>query len=403
MKISLINTPFLLNRTASDAVLILFCSLLFLIPTIFIISLNDFPIDELIIGVDDWNRYARYAIDINNNGPLIESISGNYLIPAGFLYNYFVAICFYFFGENPAIVYCIQSILLGSTVALTYLIFRDHLKQKTGWLLLFILIVFAFFDVYKYYTFRLLSENFAIFTITLFFFYFKKALVTKKSKLYIFSGLLLGISVLTRPNILPFSILLFLMITSFLNRKKGYNYWLFFFSYIIIISILPLRNFLVSGDLSTMIIDRNFLDYLTSIDNIPNENVKTTDGQSLQGFVHYFKKTLFCLGYLPILEEKYRIRPHWIIMWVGFILNISYLIGKRRKLKLFDLSLLFFVLSFYFIIILIAPITNYGFRFLIPVLFIVLGFSFIGYERLFCNFKKSLYRNKQLTTKPKRH
>src|SRR6185436_2589668 len=144
----------------------------------------------------------------------------------GFFYNYFVAFCFTIFGTNPSNVYLIQSILLGLSVAFTYFIFRDLLKPLTGWIFLFLLIAFAFLDVYKYYNFKLLSENFAIFTITLFFFFFKKLLISKTYMLQFLLGLFLGASVLTRPNILPFSLILIALIAiqCLLNKKTILNY-----------------------------------------------------------------------------------------------------------------------------------------------------------------------------------
>ena len=69
--------------------------------TIFVITLviisifrlheHTLSISEAIDGVDDWNRYAKQALSIKNDGVLINSIKTVYDGPGGFLYNYFIA------------------------------------------------------------------------------------------------------------------------------------------------------------------------------------------------------------------------------------------------------------------------------------------------------------------------
>ncbi len=368
-----------MNTMMSDFFLIISCSFIFTIPALYRIHVSQFSINELIIGIDDWNRYARYAIDIKENGLLIKSIRDNYLIPAGFFYNYFVAFCFSLFGENPANVYVIQSILLGITVAVTYFIFRDLLKPITGLLFLILLIIFGFLDVYKYYSFRLLSENFALFTLTLFFFFFKKTLISKTHIFPFLSGLYLGISVLTRPNILPFSCILLtlILLLCLLNNAIFKNYWLIFLSYFLIISLLPLRNYLVTGNLSIMPVDGNFFDYMS------RENIISLSDSPFQYFGYYIKKVIYCFGFLPILEPAYNYRPHWMVMWVGFSIYVIFCLLKPRQIKKFELSLLIFIFSYFIILILIAPVNVYGFRMQVPAMFIVLGVGLMGYERFF--------------------
>ena len=56
-------------------------------------------VDTILQGTDDWSRYARFALDIVDNGILMPSLEECYWSPASFLYNYFVAFCFYAFGK----------------------------------------------------------------------------------------------------------------------------------------------------------------------------------------------------------------------------------------------------------------------------------------------------------------
>src|SRR5690348_16896529 len=93
-------------------------------------------LQEDVIGIDDWNKYARWALDIKYHGIFISSLQENYWAPAGFLYNYFVAFCFIVFGDNTIPVFIIQSLLLGCSVAFIYFTFRNKMKPLTGFLFL---------------------------------------------------------------------------------------------------------------------------------------------------------------------------------------------------------------------------------------------------------------------------
>lgn len=108
---------------------------------------------------DDWNLYARTALDIRQNGILIPSIQGDYVFPNSFLYNYFLALCFLIFGENTIPVFIIQSILLGLSIALIYWTFRSKMHSLTGILFLITLFFFALLDVSKHYSSRFLRNN----------------------------------------------------------------------------------------------------------------------------------------------------------------------------------------------------------------------------------------------------
>ncbi|MBU0606219.1 MAG: hypothetical protein KKH77_08025, partial [Candidatus Omnitrophica bacterium] len=70
----------------------------------FILSLTrnyDFKTFESILNAtgDDWGIYASHALDIKHNGMLMPEAKTAYCSPAGFLYNYFIALCLVIFGE----------------------------------------------------------------------------------------------------------------------------------------------------------------------------------------------------------------------------------------------------------------------------------------------------------------
>jgi hypothetical protein len=353
------------------------CVFVFLVPSLVKVFIQDYPIDNLIIGIDDWNRYARHAIDIKQHGLLIVNVDGPYLIPAGFLYNYFVAGVFLLFGDYPAVVYIIQSMLLGISVAMTYFLFREKLKPKTGYVLLTLLILFAFLDIYKNYTFRLFSENLAIFTITLFFFLLKKTLNTISWRWQFLVGLTLGASVLIRPNLLPFSLVFILIfhLPKIIRKEHFTRSIAFLIGFVVILMMLPLRNYLAAGNLTLMPVDGTFMDYMHRINPISfTEN-------PIEYLSVYFEKILYCFGDIPILNPDFHIRPHWFLMWAGFFYYLIHLIRFPRQRDSLMGAFILYVFAFYLTLILIAQISVYGHRMFIPGIFIVLGVSVVGYER----------------------
>ncbi|MBX7052267.1 MAG: glycosyltransferase family 39 protein [Flavobacteriales bacterium] len=349
----------------------------FLIPSLIRVYYFDFPIDQLLIGIDDWNRYARHAIDIKQHGLLIQEVDGPYIIPAGFLYNYFVAGIFMIFGDYPAVVYVIQSILLGLSVSIIHRVFHPMLRPRTSWALFIALILFAFLDIYKSYTFRLLSENLAIFMVSLFFLFTKKMLEIQSLKWKILSSLTLAISVLVRPNILPFALAFFVWL--FITRKRTgvlfKSQLAMMITFILILLLLPLRNYLTADHFTMMPVDGSFLDYMQRI------NGHSIFNDPYEYFMVYIRRIAYCMGYIPALNAEFNIRPHWFLMWFGVILLAIRFIRARGERDMMVFILFAFVTIFYITLILIGQIHIYGHRMFIPAIPIVLGLAAIGYDK----------------------
>ena len=265
------------------------------------------------------------------------------------------------------------------------------MSKNISWIFLFSMIVFAFVDIFKHYTFRLLSENLVLLTIPLFLLFLKKALLLNNNKktLYFITGLFLGISVLIRPNIFPFSLVFLSLVLMFiiLNKTQLLSYFYLTASYLIIMSLLPLRYYFVTGELAFLPVDGNFLDY------IKRENPISFTENFLNFLQFYYNKIIYIFGFLPNLEPKFNYRPHWMIMWLGYFIYIYSAIKIIVKERSFEIFIHVFIFMFYFIILLIAPITDYGFRIIIPSLFLVLGFSIIGYKKLYYFFKPIIFKN----------
>jgi len=365
------------KQSQADVLLLLLCISIFTLAAFIRVSLTQYSLHELLTGNEDWNFYARHGLDIKENGLLIKSAAGNYLWPAGFLYNYFVAACFLFFNNSPDAIYIVQSALLGLAVAVTYFLFRNRMKTTTAWIFLFALILFGFADVFKNYSFRLLSENLAILTVVLFFYFFQLNIKKSTPVMQFVAGLFLGVSTLTRPNILPFTVLFFLFLAalSFLKRINVKDYWLMLLSCFMILLLLPLRNYLMTGDFAFLPVNGSFTDYMK------RENEISLLKEPLPYLGYYGKKILYCLGFLPVLDSNYQVRPHWIMMWAGYFLYMSACF--KNAVKNAEAILHLFIVFFYLTLILIAPIQVYGFRIFLPCLFLVLGFAVMGFEKVF--------------------
>jgi hypothetical protein len=323
---------------------------------------------------DDWNAYARYSMDIYKNGFSIPSLKENYIAPAGFLYNYFVAIIFYFFGPNLDFIYFSHSLLLSLTVYFSFRTFADGFGTIKKMIFLSTLMLFAFYDVFEKYTFVLLSENLAIFLITMFFYFFKKG-IDKSSLIFTcLAAFCLGISVLTRPNIFPFTILLLVFMMFFRIKNKISSKNLIIFSILFLFTLTPLciRNYLVTGYIKFLPTKGDFFDYL-------NREYANHSSSGVLSFLWiYLKKILYIFGFLSVLKPTYNFRLQWFIIWVMYIVYFYNYIKFKiiNDFNIWEVAMNLYVFSFFGILILLTQIQVYGFRFLLPGLFILIGLAF---------------------------
>ncbi|MBP8823208.1 MAG: hypothetical protein KBH07_06160 [Flavobacteriales bacterium] len=338
-------------------------------------------IEDLVTGGDDWNSYAAYAQDLLRNGLLLERIEGNYVQPAGFLYSYFVAACLAVSGNSLGFVYFVQAMLLGLSVAMSWSVFRGMLTRRSRTVLLLCLLLFAVLDVYAHYTFRLLSENLALFLVALFFVQLKNwsARNSPSATRTALCGITLALVVLTRPNLALFALLMVVLLgRPGPGRKVTTAEVVSFLVFLVgVTSLLALRNFLVSGTLHVLPVDSGYLRFVEGL-----YAHAASAGPHAVGF-HILKNILFCSGFLNVLEPSYAIRPHWILMTLGVLFFFRQAVRHRGRLSLLELSTGVFVITFHAVLITFSQLSNYGFRMLVPGLFITLGLSIKGFELVF--------------------
>lgn len=374
-----------------------------------------YPFSNMLDGIiketgDDWSVYAQSALDVKRHGLLMPSIHGPYFAPASFLYIYFLAACFTLFGESSVPVFLIQGVLLGLSVGLAYWTFRDKMSRSKSLLFLVTASAFAVVDVSNHYTFRFLGENLAIFTVALFFYLFIRGLDRNRLGLILAAAAIMGLSVLIRPNLLVFAVAVMLIaLRHFLTTSPSSDAVIRSLLFIVVLvtsmSFLAIRNHAVSGRwlfLPTQGTSANFLKEWHPVPaSVDLSGLKTNtvytrlhasqDVAAYAEFVrqqplsftsYYLKKIAFCLGFLPVCQPAYQYRPHWMLMWAGCAVYLWRRLRDSMKLLTWELTVLWFLPCYYGVLVLTAPVANYGFRMLIPATNIVLACAFLAVDRV---------------------
>jgi len=298
--------------------------------------------------------------------------------------------------------------MLGLSVALIYWTFRDKMRGLTSLIFLFTLFMFALKDVYKNYSQLLLSENLALFTVSFFFFCFIKGFEKDNLLLQLSAAVLMGLSILTRPNLFIYGVILIPVTASYYFRKgrAGFGKFLVFLLLLAAsASLLGARNyvllkepFFLPTNMSSISGIKHFHPIPASVDLSGVETnllyARMHLDKDIAGYVEYilqephaffafyFKKILFCLGYLPALSSAYAMRLRWALVWAGYFIYLFLHVKDRRRWELWEVAVHLYLLFFYGSLIMLTYIHNYGFRMLLPGIFFVPVFAFIALDRL---------------------
>lgn len=321
--------------------------------------------ESLASGRDDWNRYARHAVDIHSNGLLMPEISCPYGGPGGFMYNYFLSIFLLSGIQNVACVYLVQVGMLFGTALLFYHAWRHFSEDLWYRFLLFIFVSLGVVvDMLPYYAFRLLSENLALPLLALFLFSIEKSFTSGKqfkSLYWLLSGFSLGLLALTRPHVMlfiPFYGILSLYI-SLKNYNKKSEFW-----------ASVLLGILIPASLCSLIAIRN-LTLCDSTEFIPTEGLAHAVDKDTIKNAFSMPKMLFIMGWLKALVSTYAVRPHWLLGWLIFLFVLSgwVLMSIKRKEWLIitdSLGVKLIFMIYYFVIMFFVDLTSYGYRFIVP-------------------------------------
>src|SRR5260370_23605811 len=151
---------------------------------------------------DEWWSYHRLAVSVLRDGMSMPAVQGPYTRPGGFGYVYFVAAVYAFLGVRSQAVYLIQTFLLGVSVLGFVHAFRRRLTPLYLLVYGLLVIVFVYLDHFRFYTFRLLSENLLIFLLAPLFIAFERLLSSRSTIAAATTRLLACACFLLRPHTL---------------------------------------------------------------------------------------------------------------------------------------------------------------------------------------------------------
>lgn len=175
---------------------------------------------------------------------------GNQVFFRAPFYPYFLAVLYKIFGHHLFLVRLIQHLIGCISVVLIFLVAKKIFERKVA---ILAGIIAATYWIFIYYEAELLLDFLLVFWALLLIWLLLKAYENLKSSTWFFSGVILGLFAITRPNILIF--LLFLLLWMILALKKQISvvkisifYGWVLIGMILIIFPVTLRNYLVGKD-----------------------------------------------------------------------------------------------------------------------------------------------------------
>ena len=324
-----------------------------------------FPLaNDLSPSGDDWWSYHHFAVSVLNGGMSMPAVQGPYTRPGGFGYVYFVAAVYAFFGVRSQAVYLIQTFLLALSVLGFIHAFR---RRLTPFYLLaygLLVIVFFYLDHFRFYTFRLLSENLLIFLLAPLFIALERLLSSGSRLAAAATGLLAGACFLVRPNTLflapAWALLLFYRKR---DRRTIINGAILIAGVVLMAGLILWRDYAATAAFGLRVVTTR-QDWLHP--------------SSIGGaFPFYGRRILYVLGYLHGLVPEFGSLWYWYAAWAGVLLLVGWSLRNRRIDDL-DLAALVFLAAYYGPLIAVADITNYGIRMLTPAMPIVLYLAVRG-------------------------
>lgn len=324
--------------------------------------------------LNDWVFYKRYALSIANDGLTMPVVKGKYIKPHGFLYNYFVAGVFKVAGVNSTYVYVVQAAMLGISVGVMCLALRRDLSPIVLWLVFLSLAAFMYIDQFRNYTSRLLSENLVLFLLPLCFLFTLEAYRRRSPGMGALAGVMMGLTTLTRPNLLLFPIAAAYVLVAAARKADrrsplGPPAVALLATATAVFGLLLWRNYLAAGGFSISL-PWNLAAQSLDVAYAP----VTFRGTASAYGIRIVRRIVFALGFTGVGQPWLRTRYHWIAIWVGVALFAARY-ARSRTVAVWQTLLAVFVIVSLVPVILISQIDNYGFRMVMPTIpaLVVLG------------------------------
>jgi Dolichyl-phosphate-mannose-protein mannosyltransferase len=336
---------------------------------------------------DDYEEYHYYAVDVVEHGPAMRASPVPYVRPAGFLFVYFVALCYRVFGVHPPVVFVVQSAMLGASVALLFLAFRRGLGPPGQITLLGALAAFAFLDMGRHYARQLFSENLLIFCLALFCYLARLGFVEHRRWARIAALAVLGAIPLTRPNALLFvpATLGWLALRG-RGPRLGRDLALGLVAMVAVFGAMGLRNHAAGGGWVM------FTPTAWHMLDVPGYGYQLPGAEAVLGPVErregalavvwltahavwhhparvlpeYARRILFVAGFLPLGQPTLRYRPHWMLMWSVLAVALAWRLRRGPRPGPMMELLLIWLAAYLGPLVAMSSIDNYGFRYVVP-------------------------------------
>jgi len=324
---------------------------------------DDVSVPALI--ADDWHTYKQFALSVVRDGLSMPALATSYAaLPHGFLYIYFIALVFAVFGENSTYVYVVQSVALGLSISLTYLAVRKWLTPVGGLAFLLTLTALMYVDVFRHLTFKLLSENlyFLLYPLLMIALFRGIERADRGGRDLFVAGVMLGLIVLTRPSFVLSAAMVIaaVWIHSFAKERSPWGPALLLLGSALGVSGVAARNHAVTG--------RATFDIVTDT----SDWTRMWTLPAVQFMTAIVKRSLFVFGLTGLIAPAYRLRPHWMILWLLWAAYPLFKLSRREPLEFWELLLYIYVICYVGPVVLVADITSYGGRMVITILPVVL-------------------------------
>jgi hypothetical protein len=224
-----------------------------------------------------------------------------------------------------------------------------------------------------------LSENLVILLLALFCLLAVQTMIKKSLAIAALAGIAAGLCALCRPNLVLLPLAVTLLFATYLRAKARLAIpAIFLVGGLVIFALLPLRNYVVTKQVSLSAItytrdwERPKVDLSTPI---TFQKVASAISATV---VLYGKRVLFCFGFTFFYLPIHWLRPHWIIIWTGAFI-FCWRAWKRRRLEVWQAFAITFVAIYLAPLIAVAQIYNYGVRMIVPVLPVLLVMAVAGF------------------------
>lgn len=213
----------------------------FLIRAGYIFQILKFPLTEYLVGENTFDQCG-----FNDRALFIASgswLGGSEVFGKEPLYSYFLALIYRVLGYSHLAAYLIQALLTSIGAVLLYKISSQVFNRTVGYIASFIL---TFYSVSIFYDALLLRASLVAFLNILLVYLLVKAHKNKIAILWLASGMVLGLSIAARHNILLPFIIFFILFTVRPLRTAVKCTVVFIIGAFVILSPVIIRNYVIS-------------------------------------------------------------------------------------------------------------------------------------------------------------